>query len=53
VIEPGLLAQLQVALQQLAALGVGLDRVDAARVFLGADMAQGLVKVGVGLPTTL
>ena len=47
-IEPGLLAQLQVALKQPDALGGGLDRGDAVRVFFGADVAQGRFEVGVG-----
>jgi len=37
-----------VALKQLDALGGGLGRGDAVRVFLRADVAQGLFQVGVG-----
>src|SRR6266849_10927909 len=46
--NPGLLAQFEVAFEQPDTLGGGLDRGDAVRVFLGADVAQGLFEVGVG-----
>src|SRR5271166_6644862 len=46
--DPGLLAQLKVALKQPDALGGGRGRGDAVCVFLGADVAQGGFEVGVG-----
>jgi bifunctional non-homologous end joining protein LigD len=45
VIEPGLLAQFEVAFEQPDVLGGGLGRGDAVRVFLGAEVAKFVAEV--------
>jgi hypothetical protein len=45
VIEPGLLAQFEVAFEQPDALGGGLGRADAVRVFLGPEVAKFVAEV--------
>jgi hypothetical protein len=45
VVEPGLLAQFELAFEQPDALGGGLGRGDAVRVFLGAEVAKFVAEV--------